>query len=148
MRTTLLVIHILAAGAWLGANAVQIATNPRIRSFPTDAAAWWMRQVVGFGPKLYGPASGTLLITGILLVLDGPFEFSSGFVSLGFVMVVVGAVLGTAVFGPRGRALADALEAGDDLEVTRLSKSMTTFGMFDSALLVVTVVAMVGRWGV
>ena len=38
--------------------------------------------------------------TGVILVLDNDWSWSSGFVWVGISVVVVGAVLGGAVFGP------------------------------------------------
>lgn len=149
MKTTLLFIHILAAGAWIGTNVVQILVNPRLRAYPADVAAWWMRRTVAFGTRIYTPAAVTLLLTGVFLVIDSSlYEFSDPFVSVGFLMVVIGAALGMLVFGPRGEAAAAAIEAGDDAEVTRLTGTLSTFGLIDSVLLIVTVLAMVSKWGV
>ena len=50
MRDTLLIIHILAAGAWIGTNVVQFFVNPRINDQDTVIAAYWHRTVVG-GPR-------------------------------------------------------------------------------------------------
>lgn len=150
MRTALLFIHILAAGTWFGTNVVQMATNPRIRTYPNEIAAWWLRRTVAFGTRIYSPAAVILLITGIFLVLDNSsaYEFSDPFVSLGFVMVIVGAALGILVFGPRGEKAAGAIEAGDDTEVQRQTTTLMQFGILDTVLLLVTIWAMVSKWGV
>ena len=148
MHTTLLVVHILAAGTWFGASMVQFSINPKIRTYPTDVAVWWMRHVVSLGTRLYTPAAIVLLLTGVFLVTDsGVFEFSDAFVSIGFVMVIVGAAFGILIFGPRGRQAAAALESGDEEEVKRLTGSLAVFGVLDTVLLVVAVVAMVAKWG-
>lgn len=148
MRTLLLVIHILAAGTWFGANVVQASINPRIRTYSPEIAAWWMRRTVVFGTRLYTPAALVSLITGVLLVIDGPYEFSAGFVSIGFAMVIVGAAFGMLVFGPRGRAVADAIERGDEAETQKIAASLARFGILDTVLLVTTVAVMVAKWGV
>ena len=149
MRTTLLLIHILAAGTWIGTNVVQVVMNPKLSSYPSDVAAWWMRRVVVFGTRIYAPSAVILLITGIFLVVDNAaIGFSDTFVSIGFVMVIIGGALGTLVFGPRAESIAVALEAGDDAEVKRLSSSVAGFGALDTVLLVVTVLAMISKWGV
>jgi hypothetical protein len=149
LRTTLLLIHILAAGTWIGTNVVQLVMNPKLRTYPSEVAAWWMRRVVAFGTRIYAPSAVILLITGIFLVIDNPaIGFSATFVSIGFVMVIIGGALGSLVFGPRGEAIATAIEAGDDAEVQRLSNSVAGFGALDTVLLIVTVLAMISKWGV
>lgn len=148
MYTTLLVIHILAAGAWFGTNVVQFVVNPRVRTYPADIGSWWLRRTVAFGTRIYTPAAVVLLVTGVFLVIDNDlFEFSSTFVTIGFTMVIIGAGLGMFVFGPRGEAAASAIEAGNEPEVRRLTGSLAGFGVLDSVLLVVTIIAMTSKWG-
>lgn len=148
MYTTLLVIHILAAGAWFGTNVVQIMVNPRVRTYPADIGSWWLRRTVAFGTRIYTPAAIVLLITGVVMVIDNDlFEFSSGFVTIGFTMIIIGAGLGILVFGPRGEAAAAAIESGDEPEVRRLTGSLAGFGALDTVLLVITIMAMTSKWG-
>lgn len=148
MYTTLLVIHILAASAWFGTNVVQIAVNPKVRSVPPEIGSWWLRRTVAFGTRIYSPAAGVLLVTGVLLVLDSAvYEFSTTFVTIGFTMVLIGAGLGILVFGPRGEAAAAAIEAGDEAEAKRITGTLAGFGALDTVLLVVTIVAMTFKWG-
>ena len=150
MRTTLLFIHILAAGTWFGTNVVQIAINPRIRTYPAAVGTWWLRRVVRFGTRIYSPVAVLLLITGVFLVLDesSAYEFSDAFVSIGFAMVIVGAGLGILVFGPRGEKAAAAIESGDDAEAAKQTTTILRFGFLDMGLLTVTILAMVAKWGV
>ena len=150
MRDTLLIIHILAAGAWIGANVVQLFVNPRINTQDTVIAAYWHRTVVGFMRFLYMPAALIVLITGVLLVTavdDSPYEMADPFVSMGFVAVIVGAVLGMAFFAPQGRKAADAYDRGDRSGAAAIEKKIALGGLLDTVIIVVTVVAMVSKWG-
>jgi hypothetical protein len=149
MRTILLILHILAAGTWIGANATQLALRPAMsRHGGTTGAAWW-RGTVRMGQVLYTPAAVVILITGIWLVVDSAvYDFEQAFVVIGFAMVIVGAVLGAMVFGPVGRRAADLHEAGESGAVAAVEQRLLSFGLLDTALLVVTVAAMVGKWGV
>jgi hypothetical protein len=89
-----------------------------------------------------------VLITGVGLVLDSDFvAFSDTFVTVGFLAVIIGAVLGMAVFGPGTRKLADAIEAGDETTEKSLNSRLAVFGAIDSLVLVFTIAAMVGKWG-
>ena len=151
MRDTLLIIHILAAGAWIGANTVQFFVNPRIGDQGAVIAAYWHRTVVGFMRFLYMPASLIVLITGVLLVTavdETDFAMSDAFVSMGFVAVIVGAALGMAFFAPQGRKAAAAYDAGDTRGAAAIEKKIAIGGLIDTAIIIVTVVAMVSKWGV
>ena len=98
---------------------------------------------------LYNVAGVGVLLTGILLVVssDGEFEFKNAFVSVGFLAVVVGAGLGMAVFGPGSRQLDAAIERGDEAQERAINNKLAMFGIIDSLVLIVTVVAMVAKWG-
>ncbi len=150
MRTFLLVVHILAAGAWIGANVTQVVVTPRVSKMGGAAAATWMRSTVTMGRVLYTPAAILSLITGVALVIrsNSPYEFEQAFVVIGFVMVVVGAFLGMRIFGPQGEAAADAFEAGDPDRARAIVSRVLGFGYLDSVLLLVTVTAMVAKWGI
>jgi hypothetical protein len=142
-----LVIHVLAAATWFGANVAQYVVTPRMARIGGAPAAEWMRSTVLMGTRLYTPSAIVALITGIVVAIDRDYSFGSFFITLGFVTVVIGAVLGIRVFGPFGTKAAEAYEAGDDAEVTRLTGRLRAFGAFDMALLTVTIASMVMQWG-
>ena len=150
MRNTLLVLHIVGAAAWLGANITQaIATPGFVKAGGEPAANWWAT-TVRMGKVLYPPAAAVVLLSGIFLVVtsDGGYQFSDAFVGVGMAMVVIGAVLGVTVFGPTGEKAAGLRRAGDDAGAQITEAKIRRFGTIDTVLLVLTIVAMVTRWGV
>lgn len=147
-RNLLLVVHIAAVGAWLGANIVQ-AIVPGLIGAESAAAAAWFRVTEKMSKALYIPAGVIVLVTGVLLVLNSEaYGFGSVFVSIGFAAVVVGAVLGSVVFGPKSRAIADALDSGDVTLANRLRAATGRFGVLDTLILLFTIYAMVAKLGV
>lgn len=144
----LLVIHIAAVGAWLGANVVQ-AIVPGLLGPESAAAATWFRTTEKLSGRLYIPAGVTVLVSGILLVLDSEeYGFGSVFVTIGFVAIVIGAVLGSVVFGPKSRAIADAIDSGN-LDLARTTRESTgRFGVLDTLVVLFTIYAMVAKLGV
>ena len=106
MRDTLLTIHILASGVWIGTNVMGFVVNPRINPRASAIASdHWHRTVVGFKYYLYVPAFLTILVTGVLLITavdDSPYELSDTFVLVGFLAVIFGSVLGTIYFPRQG----------------------------------------------
>ena len=150
MRDTLLIIHILAAGSWIGANAVQFLITPRIGDQGAAVAAAWHRGVIRMGRLLYMPASIIVLITGIMLLTvvdDSRYEMSDAFVSVGFVAVIIGAGLGMGFFLPQARSTAAAYESGDTGTAAAIERKVAIVGLLDTAIIVLAVVAMVGKWG-
>ena len=148
MRQTLLVLHIIGVAAWLGGNLVLAFVGPRIGSAEATTRVWWAETQGAMARVLYNIAGILVLVTGVGLVLDSDFfEFSNMFVSIGFLAVIIGAVLGMAVFGPGSRALAAAIRDGDAEAERAVSARLTAFGVLDTIVVVVTIVAMIAKWG-
>ncbi len=150
MEETLLTIHILAAGTWLGANVLQFIVTPQMQKVGGTVAAGWHRTAVGLGKTLYMPAAIIALITGFGLLNAGTNDFSMGdpFVSIGFLTVIIGSAMGMAFLAPQGRKAADARESGDDTTAKDAEKKIAAAAVLDTVLIVVTIAAMVGQWGV
>jgi hypothetical protein len=147
-RNLLLFVHIAAVGAWLGANIVQ-AIVPGLIGQESAAASAWFRVTEKMSKALYIPAGVIVLITGVLLVLDSEvYGFGTLFVTIGFMAVIIGAVLGSVVFGPRSTAIADALESGDVVAANRLRLATGRFGVLDTLIVLFTIFAMVAKLGI
>lgn len=149
MRDGLLIVHILGVATWFGANMVQMFVTPRMSKAGDAAAADWQRTVVAMGKMLYTAAAVVVLVTGFGLVgtSNDLFSYSDTFVIIGIVMVVIGAVLGMAFFGPQGEKAAAAYESGNSAGGTAIVRKTAWMGALDTGLMVVTVAAMVMKWG-
>ncbi len=148
MRQTLLILHIIGVATWFGGNMVLAFVGPRVGSAEASTRVWWAETQGAMARVLYNVAGILVLITGVGLVLDSDyFEFSNMFVSIGFLAVIIGAGLGMAVFGPGSRALAAAIRDGDADAERAVTARLTAFGALDSIVVVITIVAMVGKWG-
>lgn len=148
MSELLLFLHILGAGAWLGTNLAQIALTTSFRREASAATAAYLRGTVALGTRLYTPASVLILLTGIGMVLTSDvYGFGSVFVNVGFLMVVVGGVLGSAVFGPKGRAAAALRDSGDEEGAVAVERRIAGFGVLDTVLLMTTIATMVWKVG-
>lgn len=146
-RNVLLMLHIVAVGTWLGANVVQ-AIVPGILGPESSATAAWFRATEKLSRFLYIPAGVTVLVTGILLVLNSDlYGFGSAFVGIGFTAVVIGAVLGSVVFGPKSLQIAEAIESGDMSTANRVRGVAGRFGALDTLIIVFTIFAMVSKLG-
>lgn len=147
-RTVVLAVHILSVACWFGANAVQMLLSPRYVKASDAEAAGWTRQTIWLGERYY-PAVGALVaITGIALVIDGPFDWSDGFVGIGIAIVIIGAVMGGALFGPLAKRRLAGLEGGDRADADAAQSRIMSFALLDTALIALAVLAMVDKWGV
>ena len=149
MRDTLLVLHILAAGTWIGTNVVQIAVNPTLGTKSDAVAADWHRTLVNFSRYVYMPAALIILGTGVWMVLDSDlWSFADMFVSIGFLAIILGAGLGMGFFARKSREAAAALDNGDTATARAIEQRINVVGSLDTLVIIVTVVAMVAKWGV
>jgi Predicted integral membrane protein (DUF2269) len=148
LRDILLILHIAGAGAWLGANVVQ-AMAPSLAAKQGPAAqAGWFRIAAKLSSRLYMPAAILILITGIWMVLlDDAYGFGTLFVTIGFGMIIVGAILGILVFDRGSQQAATAIEAGDQAAIRSVTGRLAGFGVLDTLLLLFTITAMVLRLG-
>lgn len=147
-RDILLVLHIAGAGTWLGANVVQAVVPPVAARKSAEVLAGWYRITSALATRLYVPAAILILLTGVLMVLENDaYGFGSLFVTIGFGMIVVGALLGQFVFGPGGDAAAEAIESGEGTAIRTTVGRLTRYGLIDTLLLLFTITAMVLRLG-
>lgn len=145
-RDILLVIHIAGAGTWLGANVVQALVQPAAARMGSATLAGWYRLSSFLARRLYNSAAILILITGVLLVLQSDaYGFGTTFVTIGFGMIVIGAIIGILVFGPGGDAAAEAVESGDQPRIRSAVARLTRWGLVDTLLLLFTITAMVLR---
>ena len=91
------------------------------------------------------PAAILILFTGIFLVLQSNslYSFGSLFVSIGFVTIVIGALLGIFIFGPVSTRAADAIDAGDEASTKAATSRLAAFGVIDTLLVLTTITVMV-----
>ena len=146
IRTLLLTAHITGVAAWLGANFVQLVLSPRFARGPADVAAAWTRQTIWLGERYYNAAGALIAVTGVLLVLDGDWSWGSGFIWVGIGVIIAGGVMGGVFFGPLAKKRAAALEAGDTSGAAEAQRRIIPLAVFDTALIVLTVLAMVDKW--
>lgn len=141
-RNVLLLLHIAAAAAWLGANFVQLALTPQFAKRGGEVAASWFEAAAWLGKRYYNLAGGVLALTGVLLVMETGYEWSAGFVAVGITVIVIGAVLGVAFFAPEGDRLAAASRAGEPVA----SQRYLAVALLDTTLVLVAIAAMVWKW--
>lgn len=61
-------------------------------------------------------------------------------------MIAIGATTGVVGFGPLAKKRADALEAGDLVTADAAQSRIIPLALFDTALILLTILAMVDKW--
>jgi uncharacterized membrane protein len=148
MRNFVLAVHIICVAAWLGANIVLAFASPMNNSAEAPVRRWWASVQNRMGKLYYNIAGVLVLLTGLYLVIDSDFiSFADAFVSIGFVVVIIAALIGIFVMGPGTRELMTAIDEGDGTRERAINNRLAAVGMVDTLLVVLAIFAMVGKWG-
>lgn len=148
MYKFLLFLHVLAAAAWIGAALKEAIEKPLIHHGEPAVRAFWLRSQMKLATRLYIPAAVIVLVTGIVMVVDNEaIGFGTTFVSIGFFMLIFGAAVGGGLLGQRAEQAATHLERGDVTAAAAVDAKARPFELLDIALLLLTLAAMVWKWG-
>jgi hypothetical protein len=148
MQNTLLAIHIIGVALWLGSNLSMGIGSSRAEGQSNEVNAWWADTQGFLGRTLKNAALILVLVTGLGMVLgDYGYEFKNPFVSIGFLVVIIGGAFGGAVFAPGCRKIAESFRNGDTEAAKAEIHKLGAVGALDSFLVVVTIFFMIFKWG-
>jgi hypothetical protein len=149
MSELLLIVHILAAAAWIGGGLLNGFVAPRIsRSGLEGASIAWARVAAQAGTRYFNPAGLLTALSGIgLVVVSDVYDWSDAFVSIGIAVVIAAGLIGALVHRPGGERIITALESGDRAAAARDGKMAAIWGAVTIVLLIVAVVVMVLKTG-
>lgn len=140
-------IHALAAVVWVGGVAMTSLYGMKMARAASRQERIAFTKQSQFGGIVFPIAALIVLGLGTWMVIDEPaWEFSQAWVSLGFLGVAVGAVLGPAFYGPQGRKLLAELEADDPAAAAR-GRRIGMVSLAETVLLFVVVWAMIVKPG-
>ena len=145
----MLVLHIIAVALWLGSNLAMGLGSSRSVGASAEVNTWWAELQGYLGKTLKNAAFVLLLVTGIVMVVskDSGIKFSAPFVSIGFLVVIIGGALGGMVFAPGCRSIADSFRNGDTAGAKKTIDKLGMVGAAESLLVVVAILFMVFQWG-
>lgn len=146
----LLFAHVLAAAIWVGSAVLQEVLAERTRA-AGDALrmATFAGEAEAVGTRLIMPVSIVLLLTGIGLVLEGPWGFTELWIVLGLAGYAASAVMGAALLGPESARVRPLIQAKglEDPEVSRRLDRLKLIARLDIAVLVLVVFVMTVKPG-
>jgi hypothetical protein len=145
-REILLTLHIVFVAGWLGADIVQYAIVPRLDRDSPEVEKGWARHALFLHQRYYPTVAMLVLISGVLLVLDGPWKWSSGFIWVGVGAIVLAATLGGGGLGGMATKRLAALESGDVATAADIKRRAFTLSLVVTAVPIIAILAMVDKW--
>ena len=146
-RTILLSLHIGAIASWFGADIVQHAMRHRWDKETLEAKKAWARMLFWLHDRYYAVVVAVIILTGVALVFDGDWSWGSDFIWVGVATIVTGATLGGIGLKGLAKKRIDALEAGDTAGADAAARRAVPIEVMLSVLVLITIVAMVHKWG-
>ncbi len=147
METLALWLHIVAASAWLGGNLMSLLVPGLLAPGGPPVMLALGRANLVLSRLFFIPAALLTLVTGIWLVVLVDYGWGDTFVTVGFTAVLVIAFGSMGVLVPTGRKMVAAMEAGDGATAQALAPRQRYVSTINALVLLVTVYAMVARWG-
>jgi uncharacterized membrane protein len=135
--TFLLFVHITLAIVWIGGGlmiqffALRAMRAGARRLADLGADAEWV------GTRVLAPSSLLAFVTGILLVVEGPWSFGDDWIVIGLALFAVTFFAGTLFFGPESGRLSKLIQAQgiESQEVQARLKRIIFLSRFDLVLL-------------
>jgi uncharacterized membrane protein len=144
-------IHVLAAITWVGgAIFVQIYATRLMRQKEPLRLAGFAKDIGELGMKVFMPASLTVVLVGIVMVIYTPLmDFTDAWIAIGLIGAAATFITGAFVIGPQSAKLgALAQERGpEDPEVQRGIERIFKISRVDVTVIVLIVVDMVLKPG-
>jgi hypothetical protein len=146
-RTILLTMHIAMVAAWLGADVMQYAMRHRWARETAEASKAWARMQFWLHDRYYSVVAVLTVASGIALVQSEDWGWSPTFIWVGLVTFVLGATLGGIGLKNLAKKRIDALDANDTQGADAATRRSLPIELLLTALVLVTVVGMVHKWG-
>lgn len=138
-------IHVLGAIVAVGAN-VTYAFWMRRAGLQRDRLLFVIESIRRLDRRIANPAYGVLLVTGLLMVLDGAYSLTAGWLATAVVLFVLTALVGIAFFAPAiRRQLVEAQADPASAAYAAAAARSSAFGVLTTAIVLVIVALMVTK---
>lgn len=139
-----LFVHIVAAVLWVGGGTLLTVMGSRaIAADDRERTKVVVQEASVLAKRLFIPSSLVVLVMGILLIADGPWEMDL-WVVLGLIGLIGTAVTGAAVLGPRAERIAELIgKDGYTDDADAESRKLLTLARIDTVVLFLVIADMV-----
>ncbi|HEX5095723.1 MAG TPA: hypothetical protein VFX21_06920 [Acidimicrobiia bacterium] len=146
-HTVLLTLHIAAIASWLGADVLLYAMRHRWKRETPEATKAWARMQFWLHDRYYAVVALLILVTGIALVQHEHWGWSSKFIWVGLAAIAAGATLGGIGLKGLAKQRVEALDASDADTAVATDRRALPIELLLTAFVLITVAAMVHKWG-
>jgi uncharacterized membrane protein len=135
--TFLLFLHVSAAAVWVGGGAMIQFFALRVLGSTSGRIAEFARDVEWVGNRVLTGAAGVALLSGIFLVIEGPWTFGDDWIVIGLALFAVTFLGGAFFFGPESGRIGRLIgaEGSDSPEVARRIRRILVLSRLDLILL-------------
>jgi uncharacterized membrane protein len=143
-----LTLHVIAAIIWLGAGFTVFLLSQRAQRSPDPAEGGRLAAISDWlAPRLFIPASLSVLVLGLLMVVDGPWSFDTLWIVLGLVGYAASFLTGILFLKPESERISAAVaEHGPTSpQARRHMRRIEIVGRIELAILFAVVVDMVAK---
>jgi uncharacterized membrane protein len=143
--TIFLLVHVISAIVAVGSN-VTYAFWLRGAGQDRERLVFAIEGIRRIDRRLANPAYGVLLVSGVLLVVVGPWTFETGWIAAGLALYVITAILGIALYAPTiRRQLAEAERDPASEAYRSVARRSNALGLLTVAIVMVIVALMVTK---
>lgn len=143
-------VHIVMAIIWVGgAITIQVLAFRILKTNDPIRMANLTGDAGTLGERLFAPASGILVIMGVLMVLDAGWEFSDTWIVIGIIGFLATLITGLFYLTPTAKKLGGLIEqrGPEDPEAQSLMKKLIVISRIDLVVLLIVVFNMVAKPG-
>ena len=137
-------IHIFAAITAVGSNVTYGVWNVRAQRDPSHTA-FALKGIKIIDDRIANPSYGVLLVTGLLMIFVGHWQFTSLWILIALLLFAAAVVLGLFFYTPQLRDQIKLVEAGDTSspDYERLSRRNQIVGPLLGVIVILILVMMV-----
>jgi uncharacterized membrane protein len=142
----LLFVHISMVVVWVGAGLLLIVLGVRAdRTDDDDGVKRIIEDNNWLATRLFIPASLVVLVAGVLLTIDGPWEFEQLWITLGLLGYLATFFTGVAVIRPRSDRIAEMIARDGGMTPASLAETrrMLALARIDYVVLFLVIADMV-----
>jgi uncharacterized membrane protein len=142
-------LHVFGAVIWVGGGLIMQLFALRAQSADAGTRAWFFRNTEFLGQRVFLPSTIVILVTGLLMLGELPYDLGDGWVLFGFIVIILSAITGAGFLGPESGRIGKLVEAEgfDSPEVGRRYSRLLTISRIESLLLFLVIADMVAKPG-